>query len=155
MLRQLLFVCMALIMLTNSACASSLVNVKLHVVDNDNKPVADTNIVMVFLLSQGGNIARGTTDSEGYIEASENGIFGVGISVTKEGYYLSKYRTGYGDQDLTVVLREKKNPIAMYAKSTSFALDEPIHNVWLGYDLEKGDFLPPKSMGSESLIFVL
>jgi hypothetical protein len=40
MLRQLLFVCMALIMLTNSACASSPgapVNVKLHVVDNENQ----------------------------------------------------------------------------------------------------------------------
>ena len=106
--------------MVNVACASPSINIKLHVVDNNDQPVTDAKVVMSFLLSKTMNHVRGLTDADGFIDVTEEGFFGVGILAKKDGYYESKYRTGYGDQSLTLLLREKKNPIAMYAKKVNF-----------------------------------
>lgn len=128
-----------------AACAGTPINVKLHVVDDDGKPVADAKVGMGFLLSHGGNSFRGVTNPGGYVEASDRAAFGVKIRIYREGYYESNIRTGYGDQDLTLVFREERNPIAMYAKRT--AIRPPVMGVEFGYDLMKGDYVSPYGKG--------
>jgi hypothetical protein len=130
------------------ACAAGkTVNVTLKVVHEDNQTVADAKVAMGFLLSHGSNSFRGSTDEDGIVEATNKAMFGVSIRVTKDNYYKTGLRTGYGDQDLTVILREKKNPIAMYAKKNLLVVPKEMHKIWIGYDLEKGDFLPPYGSG--------
>ncbi|RBP50742.1 hypothetical protein [Arenicella xantha] len=144
-------------MISLSACAAGkLVNVKLQVVDQDHHPVEGAKVDMGFMLSQGGNSYIGYTDTDGKVEATEKGIYGQSILVTKEGYYDSGHRTGYGDQDLTLELREVKNPIAMYVarqeEIQSLIEKNPAKSI--GYDLLAGDFTGPFGKGHVSdLIF--
>ena len=138
----------SVLLMVNVACASPSINIKLHVVDDEGQPVEKAKVDMGFLLGQGGNAVDGLTDSKGYFEATENGIFGVKIFVEKVGYYESKYRTGYGDQELTLLFREKKNPIAMYAKKIKILA--PIYDKEFGYDLVKGDYVKPYGKGEVS-----
>lgn len=134
------------IMLTASTfCAGSSVTVELKVVGEDHQPVADADVVMSFLLGQGRNMFKGHTDENGYVKATKRASFGVSISVTKDGYYRSSHRTGYGDQDLTLVLRDKKNPVAMYAKRINQKFEKS--GFKYGYDFIVGDFVAPVGRG--------
>jgi len=135
------------LILSNTACAGTPVNVKLHVIDDDKQSVSNAKVGMGFLLAKSGNSFDGITDDDGYLETTNVATYGVRISITKNDYYFSGRRTGYGDQDLTLVLRQKKNPIAMYAKKMRLVTSEPLYNTWVGYDFEKGDFLPPYGKG--------
>lgn len=138
------------------ACAAGkAVNVKLTVVDDNKIPVAEAKVGMGFLLSHGGNSFRGNTDADGYVEATENGIFGVRISINKNNYYETDFRTGYGDQELTLVLREKKNPIAMYAKKILVnARDARKNGEQFGYDFVVGDYVYPIGKGIVSDLLI-
>ncbi len=145
------------LVLPGVACASTSVNVKLNVVDDNRQPVAEAKVGMGFLLSKGGNSFDGLTDSDGYVEVTENALFGVKIFVNKDGYYESKTRTGYGDQKLTLLLREKRNPIAMYAKTD--VLNASIKQGrksggQFGYDLMYGDFVAPHGGGFVSDLLI-
>ena len=135
----------SVLLMVNVACASPSINIKLHVVDNNDQPVTDAKVVMSFLLSKTMNHVRGLTDADGFIDVTEEGFFGVGILAKKDGYYESKYRTGYGDQSLTLLLREKKNPIAMYAKKVNFMVEKV--NKKYGFDFIAGDFIAPYGKG--------
>ena len=143
------------ILLSLNACATvSISHLKVHVVNEEGKPVEDAVVQGYFTNLRYDYVAspqrKGITDAKGMVQISGPALSSVNIDAYKKGYYQSDKKIPVNlkkDQDLTVILREKKNPIAMYAKSTSFALDEPIHNVWLGYDLEKDDFLPPHGKG--------
>jgi hypothetical protein len=128
------------------ACAAGkAVNVKLKVVDESNHPVVDAKVAMGFLLSKGANGYKGITDQEGKVEATENAAFGVSMRIQKNNFYKTEFRTGYGDQDLTLVLREKKNPIAMYAKSVQII--SPVQKEYFGYDFIIGDYVAPYGKG--------
>ncbi len=152
--KLVVYFCLAL---PGFACASTSVNVKLNVVDNNRQPVAEAKVGMGFLLSKGGNSFDGLTDSDGYVEVTENALFGVKIFVNKDGYYESKTRTGYGDQKLTLLLREKKNPIAMYAKTdvlNASTKQGRKSGEQFGYDLMYGDFVAPHGGGSVSDLLI-
>ncbi len=136
------------LVLPGVSCASTLVNVKLNVVDENRQPVADADVVMSFLLSQGRNMSKGKTDASGFLEATNEGVFGVSMSVLKQGFYRTGFRTGYGDQKLTLLLREKKNPIALYAKKVTLELPERGQDY--GFDFFKGDFVMSGHKGSQA-----
>jgi hypothetical protein len=151
MIRQLLCGYVVVMALINTACASSgaPINVKLHVVGNDNKAVADASVVMSFLLSHGRNMSKGITDANGFFEITNDGIFGVSVSVSKQGFYRTGFRAGgHGDKNLKLFLRGKKNPIAMYAKNTKILA--PVLDSEFGYDLMKGDYVRPYGKGDVS-----
>ena len=141
-----------LITVSNFACSSKLVNVKLHVLDEDNQAVENARVDMGFLLSHGGNRFSALTDVDGYIEAADYGTYGQKIIINKDGYYQSKIRTGYGDQNLSMLLRKKKNPIAMYAKDSHIKLDK--RNKSYGFDILKGDLVSSYGKGVISDIFI-
>ncbi|MDQ5980169.1 MAG: hypothetical protein QG602_3144, partial [Verrucomicrobiota bacterium] len=77
---------------------------------------------------------------------------------TKSGYYPTGSLEGHflaikgdvwepRDQTVTIVLRAIKNPVPMYVARVRQSL--PANDVWLGYDLEKGDWLPPHGSGEQ------
>jgi len=138
-----------------SACAGTPVHVSLTVIDDDGEPVADADVSMSFLLSQGANVFDGNTDSEGKVQTTDLASYGVGMVIEKDGYYRTRLRTGYGHQKLTLLLREKKNPIAMYAKRVLLSNIDPNWNgLQLGYDLQVGDFVSPYGKGVVSDLLI-
>ena len=83
----------------------------------------------------------------------------------KEGYYKSSSGIGIKSvnrllnrwdpypANLTITLREKKNPVPMYAKKTG-PIAVPVIGKPVGYDLEKGDWVKPHGKGEISdLVF--
>lgn len=153
LLRYILFAFWVLFSCT--ACAGETVSVKLKVIDQDSAPVSDSEVQMSFLLSEGANAFKGITDKNGDIKASDRAMFGVAISVRKQGYYESLRRTGYGDQELIMELREVKSPISMYVnKLENLKKVVSESNQSIGYDLKMGDFLAPHGKGNiADLIF--
>lgn len=137
-----------------TGCSKDAVHLELHVIDGDGAPVVSAEVRIGFLHGQRGSSFRGLTDEDGFIEATKDAVYGMKIRILKEGYYDSRYRTGRGDQDLTMILRRKKNPIGMYAKKTRLdapsepGSEEPAYNVWIGYDFKKGDYVEPYGDGA-------
>lgn len=142
-------VCLSLL-LPCVACATP-VTVKVKAVDEQHQPVPDAHVTMAFLLGKGVNSRSGTTNKDGVVEITENADFGVKISVLKEGYYRSSIRTGYGDQDVNLLLREKKNPIAMYAKKFSGLI--PNKDEKIGFDFTAGDWITPNGKGAKADVY--
>jgi hypothetical protein len=144
-----------LLLLPMFACSTGLVTtVKLKVVDQSQIPVQDARVEISF--HGGGEYNDLLTDEAGGIEVTDNGLWGQAILITKRGHYDSTHRTGNGDQDITLELREIKNPIAMYVSRQdeiqAFITENP--NKAIGYDLVKGDFTSPHGSGRTSdLIF--
>lgn len=141
----------SIFLVSGTACSSQLINVKLQVLDDNTHPVSNAKVDIGFLLSHGGNRFSGLTDSNGYIEASEYGVFGQKIHISKDAYYDTKTRTGYGDQNLTLLLRKKKNPIAMYAKH--FKEKIPVNDKKVGFDFIGGDWVSPYGNGKYNHIY--
>ncbi|MFT5007921.1 MAG: hypothetical protein ACI868_000615 [Granulosicoccus sp.] len=131
-----------------SACGGGLVGIKIKVVDENNVPIEDAAVALEFMLSEGSNSYRGHTDKKGKDSAIRFGTFGTWYLVTKEGYYDTKGDFGYGNHDATVILREKKNPIPMYARKTHLRADrKDLKGHWVGYDFMAGDYVPPHGNG--------
>jgi hypothetical protein len=147
---KLMLIC--ILICINTACANNI-NVQLHVVDDEKQPVENAQVNMGFLLSKGSNSFKGFTDKNGYIEASEHGLWGVGFAIRKAGYYTSTKRAGKNeDQNLTLILRKIKNPIAMYAKKVRLGF--PKKKETYGFDFEKGDWVAPYGKGLKAQMFV-
>ena len=139
------------LLLINTACAGELVNVKLHIIEEDGSPVENANVVMKFFLGKGSNIAKGETDEKGYISKTSFGALGASLYVSKEGYYYTGFRTRRGDQEVTLVLRKKKKPQLMYARQVSIKF--PVKNKKIGFDFEKADWVIPYGKGVTTHIF--
>jgi len=132
----------------NTACADILWSVKVNVIDQDGQPVADAEVTMAFLLSEGANRYVGVTNDKGTVKASRFGLLEVVIEASKDGYYRSNLYGERGDQEVTIVLREKKNPIPMYAKkSRLWKGKNSFEGKWVGYDFIVSDYMPPYGKG--------
>ncbi|MDO6686413.1 MULTISPECIES: hypothetical protein [unclassified Agarivorans] len=134
-----------------SACASTLTSVKLKVVDQDGLPVENAEVFLGFILGNEGANVKELTDKNGQLKATRRQNLGVIVRVNKEGYYQSKLRTGPSDQNLTVELRKKKNPTAMYAKT--HILRFPKKQAKIGFDFEQADWVAPYGKGNTAHIY--
>ncbi|MDO6762047.1 hypothetical protein [Agarivorans sp. 1_MG-2023] len=142
---------LSLLILGLTACAGNLIQIKLKVVDQDGHPVKDAKVVMNFMLSQGSNDFDGLTDKQGEVSARRTSQFGAMIGIYKDGYYPSNIRrTSRGDQNLTIELRKKKNPTAMYAKKLTLRF--PKKKTAIGFDFEQADWVTPYGMGNTAHI---
>jgi hypothetical protein len=108
---------------------------------------------------------EGVSDSDGLFTAKANASSRIGITVRKEGYYFSRQIYEFPSRSLLlnrwepwnptieVVLKKKRNPVAMYIGGTNWvevpALEKPV-----GYDLEKGDWVAPYGGGFVSDITI-
>ncbi|MDO6686415.1 MULTISPECIES: hypothetical protein [unclassified Agarivorans] len=143
---------LSLLILGLTACFGSLTEIKLKVIDQDGQAVKNAEVSMSFLLGKGSNKFKGTTDEKGEATALRVGQFGVIVRINKEGYYQSKTRTGgSGNRNLTMELRKKKNPTAMYAKK--LLLPFPKKREAIGFDFEQADWVSPYGKGNTAHIF--
>lgn len=137
--------------LVTSSCSGAIVHIKVTVINESGEPVNDAQVTYYYRGSASGERTYyGTTNRKG--EDSQLGLAGAGVryEVSKDGYYLTKGRLGYGNHDVSVTLREKINPIAMYAKKDRMFVDEELYGQWLGYDFFVGDFVSPYGVGVRS-----
>ena len=118
-----------------SACGDGLVGIKIKVVDENNVLIDDAQVAIYFSLSEYSNSYRGNTNRKGEASATRLGAYGTLYRITKEGYYDSAGEFSFGDQDATIVLRRKADPIPMYSKKTELRdYENKFSGVWVGYD---------------------
>jgi len=147
MIRLVRIFLIVLCVIINTACAGDLWAVKVTVVDEVGQPIEDADVLLTFLLSEGANQYAGVTTEKGVVTAMRRGALQLIVEATKEGYYDTFSKGTHGSQEVTVVLRVKKNPIPMYAKKTDLYVGEIVYGKWISYDLVMGDFLPPYGLG--------
>jgi hypothetical protein len=143
----------ALTLGTLPALAASI-TAEIHVVGLDGQPVANAKVAMGFAVSERSDVpgipAEGVTDKDGRFVSTKNGIGLVGGSVIKDGYYRTFFQKDYPvgtPGSIEVVLKERKNPIPMFAKDVRLKLPGTT-NQWFGYDLVVGDWVAPIGKGT-------
>lgn len=141
-----------------------------RVVDSKGNPVAEAQVGVGFYnqnMSGDGGGVSGKTDSSGLFTAIGKPTVDMHYQIYKEGYYniegsyvfyrasdpnpVKDGRWQPWNPTNTVVLKEKRNPVPMFAKN----IDVPIL-VWavpIGFDLEKGDWIAPYGNGIHPDIF--
>jgi hypothetical protein len=130
------------------------------VCDDENKPVADVKVTVThdFLQQNEKTVRVAHTNSSGQATTSAISLPGLWIRTQSANYYPTfeeEISNLAGTEDYamkplknlhhTVVIRKIKNPIALYAKN----IDTPIpdNKKWIGFDLEKADWLKPYGKG--------
>ncbi|MDP0495598.1 MAG: carboxypeptidase-like regulatory domain-containing protein [Verrucomicrobiota bacterium JB024] len=148
-----------LLCLCTSCSGKDSLEVSVKVIDQNGTPVPDATVSVGFLpLGIGGSFAEGKTDKGGVFVANGESNLHYRVSVEKDGYYDSskeqlnaKMEVEPGkwkvvDQDVVLVLRKIKNPIAMYARSNTtinlYTMDEEV-----GFDLLVFDWVAPYGKG--------
>lgn len=92
---------------------------------------------------------QGESDANGLVRITGREAIYVDVWVRKDGYYDTTHRVivrGGGSHQVAVLLREKRNPIAMHARDAMINLPE--YNRDFGYDLLQGDLVMPGRKGT-------
>ena len=151
----------------------ALAQVRIQVVDQDGDVVPDAKIWGGFTCGGGMNdyvLVDGFTDTNGLYVAEGRCNEILRFEVRKEGYYRTsikiefwrtksdpKVKDGkwqpYGETRI-VVLKRIQNPHEMLGPDCPPQRKVKIYDKWLGFDLEKGDFLPPMGVGTEADMLV-
>lgn len=139
--------------------------VTLRVVDSTNMPVEKAEVSIAFWASDSSAdavVSGGQTDTNGLFVATGKTIHSMNYTVTKKGHYNTTgkywfYRQGEDNvrdgrwqpwnPTKTVVLKEVRDPIAMYAKRVDAPV--PIQDRPVGFDLEVGDWVAPHGEGKQ------
>lgn len=126
--------------------------VKVTVVSEDGKRIeaAEVNVRFFGAKNPAEVKQNGRTNKEGVFAAKGKARLSVFVYATKEGYYrtTSDDLSTSKDHDLTLTIREKKNPIPLYAKGVQTVLPQ-IGGVF-GFDLKKGDWVKPHGNGNRT-----
>jgi len=134
------------------------VNVEVSAIDETGEPLEGVHVTGTFYGITDFETDTALTDSRGLANVGGGSFFPVGILAEKAGYYWSgakvstrdvvEGREHYSDRQVTVVLKEKRNPIPLYAKRYSGEI--PVAEKWVGFDLEKADWVAPHGRGMSS-----
>lgn len=151
---------LGMLILTN-ACASDFVSIEIHVHEDGGVPVEDADVSGLFFTDQVVNRInlpnhKSVTDENGNAEVSGNDPRNVEIYVEKSGYYSSKGKINVREIDHTkvsILLRPKRNPIPMYAKSVKLIIPE--RNREFGFDFIAGDIVGAGYKGKRSDVQIL
>ena len=161
-------------LMENAIRHGAMAKIRYRVVDDEGAPVS--NVVAHVWFS---SYARHQDDAEWFVTTDTNGMFTVehrtneslDCGFDKEGYYhssdqiLFRKRKGvsvmvvdgkwqpYGETR-TVVLKRVQKPQEMLGPDCPPQRKIKIYDKWLGFDLEKGDFLPPMGVGAEADMLV-
>jgi hypothetical protein len=132
------------------ASALFATDVKVHLIDGDGTPVAQAEVKVFYLqpIQEHDVTVKGLSDGDGDFKASSGyPPMGMDVRAKKEGYYsIDKDRLSpKQDHDLTLVMRARKNPIALYARHVELSF--PVQGEWLGYDFMAGDWVAPYGKG--------
>lgn len=139
--------------------------VELHIMDDENNvvPYATVDVFMGMNFRSQGYWLKGKTDTNGVFT-----VYGktcgdeIEIMLSKEGFYDSNkkmcFATMGAERDVNdgkwqpygerhdLVLRRIHNPVAVKIGKGEFALTKHL-NRWLGFDLQKHDFVRPYGIG--------
>lgn len=144
--------------------------VTLHVADSTGKPVEKAQLSVAFWASDSSAdvvVSGGQTDTNGCFGVEGKTVGDMNYTITKTGYYTTEGRywfyPGSGrsvadgrwqpwNPTNTVVLKEHRNPIAMYAKHVDAPV--PVRDAPVGFDLEVGDWVEPCGKGIKTDIFI-
>lgn len=151
----------------------AMAKLEIKVVDQDGHIVPDAKIWGGFTSGSRLNdyvLVNGVTDTNGiYIAQGKCNEF-LRFEVRKDGYYRSNIKINflqskadpvvvdgkwqpYGETR-TVVLKRVQKPQEMLGPDCPPQRKIKIYDKWLGFDLEKGDFLPPMGVGAEADMLV-
>ncbi len=144
------------------------VNVTVKVVDEENKPVSQADVEIIFSNARpkgpgkgwGADVKydkrKGFTNADGMFSASGNTNMNIPVGAVKSGFYesgggISFDEKGKPDRDIVELkLKKIKNPVPMYAKKVNsvWGISKiPVLNQDVGYDLEVGDWVAPHGKG--------
>lgn len=146
--------------------SGALARMQIHVVDDQGHsiPEANVNVFMGMNFRPKGYSITGRTDATG-IFTVEGKTCGdeINIDVARAGYYSSIKKMCFAemgaehevrdgkwqpfDDNVVVILRRIKNPIDLIVHDK--LIDVAQTNVWLGFDMEKKDFVRPVGNGLE------
>ena len=137
-----------------SGCLFAPVQLNIIVHDDEERPVAGAKVSGSFF--QDRVVSKistphhaGETDAKGFVRLSGREDLYVDLSVSKAGYYDTIHRVlvrgGSNKRQVPVLLRKKRDPVAMYAKNATIEL--PGYGQEFGYDLFRGDLVMPEHKG--------
>ena len=155
----------------HAAQYGALAKATIHVVDDSGFNVTNANVSVALFPRDSYanvNVLNYNTDTNGNVVIKGITVGDMNYTVTKKGYYKSKGKHIFYHRNLDkpiikgkwqpwnpiikVILREKKNPIPMYAKRVETEI--PGTNKWYGYDFMVGDWVKPYGKGkTEDLLF--
>ena len=139
------------------AGCGSRVQVTVKVVDDDNQPVPDANVVVMGYTTQ----TEGKTDKAGIISARLRNVTGqLDFVVRKEGFYTIGWHSYYftvqtngqwqpWNPVVPLRLRRHGNPVPMVVKALK-GIPIPAIGKPFGYDLLRGDWVSPDGKGEVS-----
>jgi hypothetical protein len=145
------------------ANAVQMVELRVKVTDSEGSPVEGVRLEGSFFQDRTiDKIARashsGLTDTDGTVLLGGREELYVDLWATKEGYYETTKRVivrNNPSQDVSLLLRKIRNPIAMYAKRIVLnAGGDRRTDEQFGYDLMAGDFVAPHGKGTVSDILI-
>lgn len=144
--------------------------VTLCITDSTGKPVEKAQLSVAFWASDSSAdavVSEGQTDTNGCFISAGKTIHSMNYTITKEGFYktggaywfypcsgrsVKDGRWQPWNPTITVVLKERRNPVPMYAKEVDVLI--PVQDKAIGFDLEKGDWVAPYGQGTASdLVF--
>jgi hypothetical protein len=134
-----------------SACAGNFTTIKVKVVDQDGLAVEGAEVFAGPRVGVNGESIKDLTDKDGVFRAVGRESLAVVFRVNKEGYYQTKLRTNKNLQNLTIELRKKKKPTAMYAKKLTLRF--PKKKETIGFDFEQADWVAPYGKGNTAHVF--
>lgn len=139
-------------------------SLRVQMKEASGNPVADASVSVGFVksyMNEKSTQVKGVSDQDGFFETKALSSGTVGIAGEKAGYYKSRVKHNFfidskgklspydpSVNTIKILMRRKLNPIPMYAKRVTLEL--PAEEQYLGFDLEKGDWVSPYGAGGKS-----
>ena len=146
-----------------TACANNYIpeaKVTFKVVDMHGNPISNEDAALGFSPTIG---FHGKTDENGYFtgrgRTESDYVFSVARKSNK--YYRTRFSKDIAhwkdypkdgkwkpwNETIEIVVKEKINPIPVYANGIKFKTNIPVVNEWVGYDFEYNDWVTPHGKG--------
>jgi hypothetical protein len=137
--------------------------VKVQVIDDTGNPVPRVNVDVThdYMAQTNNNGKQAVTDNKGYAETSAKSLATIWIRTSSQDYYPTfedEVANVVSPQDYTasplrelnhsIKLRKIINPIPLYSKQNDIPI--PDKEKWIGFDLEKIDWVKPYGLGISS-----
>lgn len=159
---------LSLVALSTSHCQqlpSKKIRFDFTIREDDKTAVSNANVRFTFGRIPEANqvVHQGLSDAQGKFMAEDDVVFGLLLTIHKEGYYsiyerdplksiaLDQYEN-LRQHNMELTMRQIKSPVPLYGKVVNRAIPE--QNKPIGYDLLIGDWVKPYGKGDNGDYFV-
>ncbi len=161
MIKRLILLSLFLFLATQISWAGLMtpqIEVDVFVANEQGEPIKGAEVTVLFpgMRIDADHKEHGMTDRDGRVRVKGSSRFKIMVGGKKEGFYNSflgvvafkrvDRKNVYSNQEVQLVLRKIKNPIAMYAYH-QVSLKMPELHKPIGFDLMKGDWISPYGKG--------